>query len=159
MTCHIALKSSLAAALLCVLATYTVNNFALTVNVSDSLPKRFYLLKKASTFKRGDVVLFDTALGDEPFLKKIVGLPGDRLTHFRGRVFMNNNYEGSLVDNYQPTQPQVIPSQHYFVKGEHPDSLDSRYRLIGLVHQKDIHYKGYALDNLLSFVLGKGWVF
>jgi signal peptidase I len=84
--------------------------------------------------ERGDIVILDrasTAGGDEALIKRVIGLPGERLEIRQGAVYIN----GKLLDepyiqnhaeyNYPATQ---LASDCYFVLGDNrPVSLDSHY--------------------------------
>lgn len=85
--------------------------------------------------QRGDIVILDRAAtpggDDEALIKRVVGLPGERLEIRQGSVYIN----GELLDepyiknhaqyNYPST---VLGSQCYFVLGDNrPVSLDSHY--------------------------------
>jgi conjugal transfer pilin signal peptidase TrbI len=73
------------------------------------------------------------------FGKIVAGVPGDRI-ELRGREVI---VAGRAVGLAKPTSrtgvpvatiaPGVIPPDHYFVMTPHPDSLDSRYAMIGLI--------------------------
>jgi signal peptidase I len=97
-----------------------------------------------NTPQRGDIVVFSptNTLRDQyqvkdAFIKRIIGLPGDRVQVNRGKVYINNqqlneNYvnKESLPDQ-QPApdwDPQVVPPNSYMVLGDNRNnSLDSRY--------------------------------
>jgi signal peptidase I len=85
--------------------------------------------------ERGDIVILDRAAtngaGDEALIKRVIGLPGERLEVRQGSVYINNkllnepyikNHGGY---NYPST---VLGSECYFVLGDNrPVSLDSHY--------------------------------
>ncbi|PSB10023.1 signal peptidase I [Pleurocapsa sp. CCALA 161] len=87
--------------------------------------------------KRGDIVVFNptpTLKQDNyygAFIKRVIGLPGDKVEIQNGRVSVNNiplreNYlEAS--SNYQ-WGPEIVPAESYLVLGDNRnDSYDSRY--------------------------------
>jgi signal peptidase I len=103
---------------------------------------------------RGDVVVFKYPVQpDRDFIKRVVGLPGDRLELRRKRVYINDvpleepyvRYleppstdgivrEGDLREEYGPV---TVPQGQYFMMGDNRDnSMDSRYW--GFVPERNI---------------------
>jgi len=96
--------------------------------------------------RRGDVVVF--WFPEEPsksFIKRVVGLPGDRVEIRRGVVFLNGV---PLTEPYRFGPPRareerpevVVAPGYYYVLGDHRDrSFDSRFW--GLVPERYIYGK------------------
>lgn len=87
---------------------------------------------------RGDVVVLRYPRNPAvDFVKRIVGLPGDRIAMRQGQLLVN----GMAADDYgciadaQDMPEQVVPHEHFFVLGDNrPISCDSRE--FGLVPQE-----------------------
>lgn len=115
---------------------------------------------KFSQPQRGDIVVFSPTAAlqkeqyQDAFIKRIIGLPGDKVELRDGKVYINNktlpeeNYlkskERTVIDvctsGQQPpflAQPQTIPADSYLVLGDNRNSsYDSR--CWGVVPKKNI---------------------
>lgn len=111
----------------------------------DKLTPRF------GDYQRGDIVVFQPPDGFEqggvPFIKRIIGLPGDTVSLDNGRVYVTpqGGTRVQLVEDYvavdatgraAPTLPKdaesttewTVPDGQYFVMGDNrPESQDSRF--------------------------------
>lgn len=85
--------------------------------------------------QRGDIIILDRAAtngaGDEALIKRVIGLPGERLEIRQGTVYINNillnepYIQNHAEYNYPST---VLGGECYFVLGDNrPVSLDSHY--------------------------------
>ncbi len=87
--------------------------------------------------RRGDVVVLRYPLDpDLDFVKRIVGLPGDRIEMHNGTLFVNGTACDAYgcIPDHQELPPMVVPQQNYYVLGDNrPISCDSRD--FGLVAQ------------------------
>lgn len=111
--------------------------------------------------ERGDVVVFDPpANSDKPYIKRIIGLPGEEITFGQGHVFVNGVQlpEDYIQDrtrcNREDRCDVVVPEDHVFVLGDHrSNSSDSR--VFGVVPVENIVGKAwlsYWPPNDMGFV-------
>lgn len=138
----------------------------LDVNYTDSLPHNAYITLKGSHWqlKRGDYAVFGFPVEHpaSPFrkgdhlVKIVAGVPGDRvIIDDEGRVsILSDDAPGLAKLGGTPaglakplskagrplarTTGGIIPPGHYYMYAPHPDSLDSRYAMVGLIEQDAI---------------------
>ena len=128
-------------------------------------PGQYVLVDKLtprwSEYERGDIVVFHAPEGfrpqnDVPFIKRVIGLPGDTVEIDDGTVFLNGK---ALDEPYVPAdyrdhisrEPLKVGPGQYYVLGDHRIfSNDSR--MWGTVPRKDIYGKAvfvyWPLDKL-----------
>jgi len=136
------------------LLAFAINNFVIvnarvptgsmedTIRTNDRIVA-FRLSYLFSSPQRFDIVVFRGPAGDpDLYVKRILGLPGDRLIILDGHVHINGSpiperydfVKGMLVGNhgvYNPEtsrlDPFVVPEGHFFVLGDYrTNSADSR---------------------------------
>jgi signal peptidase I len=102
---------------------------------------------RSSGPQRGDVIIFDPPFDSEyPFIKRVIGLPGDTVEINDGKVSINGT--PLEEDEYIAAQPnytmsaQEVPESEYFVLGDNRN------------HSNDSH-SGWTVprDN----IIGKAW--
>ncbi|HEV2135292.1 MAG TPA: signal peptidase I [Terracidiphilus sp.] len=95
---------------------------------------------------RGDVVVFHYPLDpSKSYIKRVIGLPGDRIRITDGRVWLNGKM---LREAYVPAKyrdddsmaAMVVPEGSYFVMGDHR-SISSDSRAFGPVERSLIYGK------------------
>jgi len=95
---------------------------------------------------RGDLVVFHYPKDPrESYIKRVVGLPGDRVQIVRGDVYVNSRKldEPYVLDEYRDhdsMDPQTVPADNYFVLGDHRNS-SSDSRSWGFVGRSGIYGK------------------
>lgn len=106
-----------------------------------------------NTLKRGEIVILDPGKkGRGIYIKRIIGLPGEKIEIKEGSVFINGNKleeqylkPGTVTEGDIST---VIPEDSVFVLGDNREvSEDSRY--IGPIPID--HLKGHALFRVFPF--------
>ena len=109
------------------------------------------VVNKAAYFfgepERGDVVIFDAPNStDEDFIKRIIGLPGDKVAIMDGAVYVNGVKldEPYIMDSPKYTMTErEIPDDEYFVLGDNRN------------HSNDSHNNWLVpRDN----IIGKAWL-
>ena len=93
--------------------------------------------------KRGDVIVFESTAGSgNDLIKRVVGLPGERILILDGRVYINGLLlnEPYITEAWSDTRGEVlVPERHYYVLGDNRNSSqDSRSRRIGMVPREQI---------------------
>lgn len=93
--------------------------------------------------ERGDIVLFESAEGGkDPLIKRVVGLPGERVAVRDGTLRVDGEpqdepYLGRNARSVPDFGPVTVPEEHVFVMGDNRNySIDSRY--YGPVPQENI---------------------
>ncbi len=99
--------------------------------------------------ERGDIIVFEPQqFGTEKIVKRVIGLPGDKVDIINGVVEINElptNYTNSLTDPKSRLDfPIVVPPHSYFVLGDNRDSSNDS-RNWGYVPTKDIVGKVWLL--------------
>jgi conjugal transfer pilin signal peptidase TrbI len=126
--------------------------------LTNSLNNVHYVLfLKSNAIKRGDIVAILGHREDHvgtlkkwPYSKRVLGIPGDYIVHYNGKVTVipQESYLLSLVDktsrgkSLTPIAPHTIPEDYLFVAGDNPQSFDSRYAEFGLVPKEKIWGRG-----------------
>lgn len=119
---------------------------AYTVNGESMLPtlhhgERLLVDKVSYRFmapSRGEIIVFkNPADTSEQFVKRVIGLPGDRVAIIQGVVYINDQ---PLAEDYTlaPARvgfaSQIVPDDTYFVLGDNRNnSEDSRFNRVGFL--------------------------
>ena len=119
-------------------------------NETDSLGNWGYIVDTQKRQPaRGNLVAFVVPDNEyyptgSSFVKRVAGVPGDVIERRDGQVFVAGSPVGLLKTHDRsgrPVEPGpvgIIPTGKIYVAGDHKDSLDSRYAVIGLVDSRRI---------------------
>jgi conjugal transfer pilin signal peptidase TrbI len=136
-----------------------VQSHYIGLNFTRSTPERVVWLEHGAQPRRGDLMVFRFHAHDGPmatldgtrWLKRVRGMPGDVVTVRGSDVFVNDGLIGTALartsqgQHLLPIEPGRIPQGRYFVAGSSADSLDSRYREVGLVRADQLLARAHPL--------------
>lgn len=154
--------------LFCLSGFWALNAFRLNINASTSMPDNAYLMWTwPKLVWRGAVIaaLPPHAYADRfeglYFTKRVLGMPGDRISHVDGAVCVNGTCHPPVMRGDAPFAPPlpegVIPPGMYAAFGISPDSLDSRYATIGLFPRDRIVAVGFGTNLVPNWKDLKAW--
>lgn len=122
---------------------------AYTVNGESMLPtfhhgERLLVDKLSYRFiepARGEIIVFKNPANEkEQFIKRIIGVPGDKIEITQGIVYINDlplQEDYTLAPARIGFSPQVVPENTYFVLGDNRNnSEDSRFSRVGFLPRK-----------------------
>ncbi|WP_308925852.1 S26 family signal peptidase [Janthinobacterium sp. J1-1] len=132
-------------------------HYRVALNMSNSMPQSMYLVVLGSQPTGvGDFVAFEWQRDqfyrrDWTFIKRVAGVPGQAVTVSGRNVYIDGKSVGhaKTVSSHgvplDPIPPGVIPPGYIYATATHPDSLDSRYSVTGLIQSSRIIGKAYAI--------------
>ena len=154
-----------AAILAAVVISFVRPTIVKQTSMQDTLNPNDYIIMYRMAYsgdkepKRGDIVIFKSELQDENgknklLIKRVIGLPGDKITINDGKVYINDKEydESYLKDGYTTGSVNnfKVPKGEYFVMGDNRVvSIDSRYSEVGCIKKDAI--KGRAVLRLFPF--------
>lgn len=150
-----------------------INKMAYDIRV----PFTTYSLLRLADPAQGDIVIFESAVSDKRLVKRVIGIPGDRVAMINNRLSINEQpltykLNSSAPDSIDYTEtlnqhsytvrvkhlanhlanfsPVTVPEGHYLVLGDNRDnSADSRF--IGFVPREEIIGKSSRLAFSLDY--------
>ena len=110
--------------------------------------KLTYLIKEPNRY---DIVTFrhiNTSHEEINFVKRIIGIPGDKIDIVNNVIYVNGEVLGLPTDAYNKDSiiktgnmryPIIVPKESYFVLGDNKsNSIDSRYLEVGMIPKKEL---------------------
>ncbi len=86
------------------------------------------LSARTADFKRGEVVILKNPRNtDQVFIKRVIGLPSERISLLNGKVYINGS---PIVEPYLPPKTQT-PGESYLTDGEEVLIPENQYFVIG----------------------------
>jgi signal peptidase I len=99
-------------------------------NNSESLPQTLFLAIPIKEIHKGDIVTFQLPEKSRvTFAKIVTGLPGDVLTVKEGKICVNNEAKGAVVETVQAIDEGIIPDGYCFMIGQH-EKTEIRSRFV-----------------------------
>lgn len=107
-------------------------------SMEPSINKNEFIITNKLAYKinkpqRGDIVTFKTTENENILLKRVIGLPGDKISFIDGYLFVNDiicdeqDYLNLTVET-NSNQEFFVPDNQYFLLGDNREnSFDSRY--------------------------------
>ncbi len=125
--------------------------------------KMIFYSRKVRTFGRGSIVLVQVPDAETQAVRRIIGLPGEKVEYRAGEMFINDqkveekylkmmDKEGPQIDSTPPPGfgPVTVPEFSYFVLGDNRKTArDSR--TFGFILEQDIIGRVWALWGVLVF--------
>lgn len=134
---------------------------AFLINASPSLPHWAFWLDRTAPIARGSLIFFVPSQsqlieahfgkGAQLFGKRVIGVPGDMVSHRGDAVFINGRKVTERLDKTRlgialhQGPSGLIPKDCYYTGTEHPRGLDSRYAEIGWICRGQIIGSGRAI--------------
>lgn len=109
------------------------------------------LIEKVSRYFDGpdrfDIIVFTkkTAKAEKVYIKRIIGMPGDKVQIVGNNIFINDQIlpesygKNAMLTEGIAAEPLVLGEDEYFVLGDHRSvSVDSRSENVGVVKKNEI---------------------
>jgi signal peptidase I len=136
------------------LPTLDPNNYLLLERVSHRMEK----------LEQGDIIVFKTEMvtddgKEKNLIKRIIGLPGDHVVIYGGKVVINEELLQEDYINGEETDGNVdlvVDEGRFFVMGDNREvSLDSRSPRVGLIASESVIGRAmvrlYPFDSMRKF--------
>ncbi|WP_436512620.1 signal peptidase I [Clostridium thermobutyricum] len=121
-----------------------------TINIGDRLVAT--RIHNYDNIKHGDILVFNFREEDSLYIKRVIGLPGDKIKIDGQAVYVNGEkLEEEYVKYPEDTYAEyIVPENNYFFLGDNRnDSKDSRYWNNPYIEEEEI--KGKAIFRFYPF--------
>lgn len=122
-----------------------------TLNVNDHLFIR--KIYNYDNISRGDILVFHSYEGNDTYIKRVIGLPGDKIEIKSGVVYVNGN---ELTEDYVENNDDKFSGEYEVPKGKlfflgdnRPISKDSRRWINSYIDKEDVI--GKAIIKIYPF--------
>jgi len=104
--------------------------------------KGWFSKKGNLNLKRGDIVIFKPPIDERLYIKRLIGLPQEKITLIKGNLYVNDTYvkeDYIFYKDYYDYGPVKVPLNKYFFLGDNrPNSYDSHLWADPFVDQNEI---------------------
>ncbi|MCX7758140.1 MAG: signal peptidase I [bacterium] len=111
--------------------------------------KIWFNKKEELNIKRGDIIIFKPPVDNKLYIKRLIGLPNEKLMIISGNLYINDNYvkEDYIYNkDYYDYGPIKVPQENYFFLGDNrPNSYDSHLWPEPFVNKKEIKAKALII--------------
>ena len=128
-------------------------------SMQPNFPDGEYLLTDKITYKvrkpqRGEVIVFIApGTDDEEFIKRIIGLPGEKVKVEGGRVYLN----GKILDESYLSRSVITSSGSFLKEGQEILVSDDNYLVFGDSRSASSDSRIWGYVNLKK-ITGKAWL-
>ena len=130
--------------------------FGFAVNLTNSLPYKVFMINKIATPSVGSYISFKAPIEsgfpeNTIITKQILAGPGDIVNIKNNDFYINEKWVAHAKSYSLNGEPLVLGPEgklkqgQYYVSGQHPDSLDSRYQKMGWVYDEQIVAVAYPI--------------
>ncbi len=111
--------------------------------------KLWFSQKEELKIERGDIVIFKPPVDNRLYIKRLIGLPNEKLMIVQGELYINDKYikqDFNFNKDYYDYGPVKIPSDSYFFLGDNrPNSYDSHLWIEPFVNKNEIKAKAVII--------------
>lgn len=129
---------------------------SVVMNGTTSLPHNgYFMLRISKVHPKGSYVAFEapSVVADEfkslSFVKRVVGIEGDLIAVEDDEVCVDGQcrvlLDALTIKGFEPLGAGNVPEGHVAVFGDAPNSLDSRYAVVGLIAEDQIQAVGWPI--------------
>lgn len=111
--------------------------------------KHWFSKNNTLDLKRGDIVIFKPPVDSRLYIKRLIGLPNEKIMIVNGEIYINDKHlkeNFNFYKDYYDYGPVKVPSDSYFFLGDNrPNSYDSHLWTEPFVNKNEIKAKAVLL--------------